>query len=661
MAANCRVGPVVTVMADEPANSNDVEAKASSKRVGATDIFVSYKSEDRPRVLPLVRALEAEGFSVWWDSHIGGGARWRKDIADHLQAARCVIVVWTNRSVGEKGEFVQDEATWAHKRGKYLPVRLDMVLPPLGFGEVQVLPLKGWKGDRADPVFRAVADAVRLQLDDDSSSPFDFDFGKVPASRRGLMIGGATAVVAAIGGWLLLRPAPANARRLAVLPFDDLSPARDQGYFAEGIAEELRAALSRIGLELIGSNSSEAVKKLDLEAAARKLDVAHIVTGSVRRSPSRIRIEAQLVSGSDGVQRWMQSYDRKPGDEIDIQTEIAASVAEELSITLGQAGRKALTLGGTSDAFARDRILLSRKLGRESSASDSLEKRVTLAEEAIARDPRYADAYVEKAIALFALAVNFPSSQSTAQLEDADSSARKAVSLAPKLGTAHFALGRASEGRLDFVGALRHTRHSLELTSEEPDVLARQARSIALLESPEKGLQLAERAIELDPLNSRSYRFKCEVLTLLRRYPQAIEAGLKSRNLAPTYENARIFLGEDYLLAGRPARAIAEYEGLSADTPFRLARLALAAAIGNNSASARQAMADLRQRWEGGVTYQCAEINAQLGDGDGAFAELSNAIQAKDSGLIYLKTDPFLDPIRNDPRFSSLLEQLKFP
>jgi hypothetical protein len=357
----------------------------------------------------------------------------------------------------------------------------------------------------------------------------------------------------------------------------------------------------------------------------------------------------------------MQSYDRKPGDEIDIQTEIAASVAEELSITLGQVGRKVLALGGTADPIAQDRILLSRKLGRESSASDSLERRIALADEAIARDPRYADAYVEKAIALFALAVNFPSSQSAVQLEDADTSARKAVSLAPRLGSAHFALGRSCEGRLDFAGALQHTRHSLELTSEEPDVLARQARSIALLDSPEKGLRLADRAILLDPLNGRSYRYKCEVLTLLRRYPAAIEAGRKARALEPKYENARIFLGDAYLLARQPARAIAEYEGLSVDSPFRLARIAIAAANGGNSVGARQAMADLRLRLGTGASYQYAEINAQLGDVAGAFAELSNAIQAKDSGLIYLKTDPFLDPIRNDPRFSSLLEQLKFP
>src|SRR4029450_5212749 len=90
-------------------------------------------------------------------------------------------------------------------------------------------------------------------------------------SRRALLGGGASAVAAVgVGGWLLLKPTPANAKRIAVLPFADLSPARDQAYFSEGVAEELRAALSRIGLEVIGRNSCDAVKDLDIRKAAAK-------------------------------------------------------------------------------------------------------------------------------------------------------------------------------------------------------------------------------------------------------------------------------------------------------------------------------------------------------------------------------------------------------
>ena len=129
-----------------------------------TDVFVSYKAEDRARLKPLVAALEAEGFSVWWDEQIGAGANWQEEIEQHLDAARCVLVAWTKGSVGGEGHFVRDEARRAHRRRAYVPVCFDPVEPPLGFGEVQAISLKGWKGDPSDPRFRALADAVRQRI-----------------------------------------------------------------------------------------------------------------------------------------------------------------------------------------------------------------------------------------------------------------------------------------------------------------------------------------------------------------------------------------------------------------------------------------------------------------------------------------------------------------
>src|SRR5215212_9835020 len=178
------------------------------------DVFVSYKAEDRARLKPLVAALEAEGFSVWWDAHIGGGANWREDIQKHLDEAKCVIVAWTKRSVGPEGNFVRDEATRAQRRGVYLPVRLDAVEPPLGFGEVQALSLKGWKGDRADPRFQQVADAVRSRVAGEHVPYRPTQHVEGHVSRRAMIAGGAGAVVlAGAGGWFLLKPAPANAKR----------------------------------------------------------------------------------------------------------------------------------------------------------------------------------------------------------------------------------------------------------------------------------------------------------------------------------------------------------------------------------------------------------------------------------------------------------------
>jgi serine/threonine-protein kinase len=300
-------------------------------------VFISYKSEDRARLKPLVAALEAEGFSVWWDQHIGGGTNWREEIETHLDAAKVVIVVWSKKTIGPDGRFVRDEAGQAQEAGHYLPITVDHVRPPLGFREVQALDLSSWKGNRADPRFQVLTDAIRHRLEGRAIEQRSLVVGRVPVSRRAMIVGGVgTAAIVGVGGWALLKPGSAAAsNRIAVMSFSNLSGDPSQAYFSDGIAEELRGALSRVGMQVIGKASSDSVKDLDTEAAAAKLGVANILTGSVRRSPETIRIGAQLVSGKDGVEKWAQAYDRAPGDSIKIQTDIAAQVADALSIALG--------------------------------------------------------------------------------------------------------------------------------------------------------------------------------------------------------------------------------------------------------------------------------------------------------------------------------------
>ncbi len=124
-------------------------------------IFVSYKREDRARVAPLVEGLRTARLTVWWDADIPGGVNWRPTILEHLEASSCVIVVWSAGSVSEAGGFVHEEAARAKARGSLLPVRLDAVAPPLGFGEIQSLDLIGWSGRSDDPRVADIADAAR--------------------------------------------------------------------------------------------------------------------------------------------------------------------------------------------------------------------------------------------------------------------------------------------------------------------------------------------------------------------------------------------------------------------------------------------------------------------------------------------------------------------
>ncbi len=119
-----------------------------------SDVFISYKREDEKRVSRLVKALEDEGFSIWWDRDMAAGNSWQVQIETALRNAKCVVVVWTETSVSPAGDFVRDEARLAESLGTLVPVLLDKVDPPLGFGEIQAVNLKGWRGNRRDPFFR---------------------------------------------------------------------------------------------------------------------------------------------------------------------------------------------------------------------------------------------------------------------------------------------------------------------------------------------------------------------------------------------------------------------------------------------------------------------------------------------------------------------------
>src|SRR5688500_9183756 len=124
------------------------------------ELFISYKREDEGRVGRLVQALERTGLSVWWDRGLPGGADWRQQRQSALDAARCVIVVWTQESVGPSGDFVRDEAGQAKRRGVLIPVLLEKVPLPLGFGEIQAIDLTRWKGNPRDPFFQDLCGAV---------------------------------------------------------------------------------------------------------------------------------------------------------------------------------------------------------------------------------------------------------------------------------------------------------------------------------------------------------------------------------------------------------------------------------------------------------------------------------------------------------------------
>jgi serine/threonine-protein kinase len=628
------------------------------------DVFVSYKAEDRPRIEPLVTALEAEGLTVWWDAHISGGTNWRSDIEEHLDSAKCVIVAWTKRSVGIDGEFVRDEAALAKRRGTYLPVRFDDVEPPLGFREVQAISLKGWRGRPDDTRFLELIAAVQSRIRDDYSPDTARRRTDRQVSRRALIGGGAVVALgaASFGVLQLLRSSRASAS-IAVLPFANLSGDPAQGYFADGIADEIRSALGRLGgLTVIGTASSEAVRNDDARTAAKKLGVANILTGNVRQSSSTIRIAAELIDGRTGADRWSENYDRSPGDSIKIQTDIAANVANALSVALGAAARKAITVGGTANPDAQRLYIQASAIRKASIAQASLQKAMALLDAAVALDPTYADAYARKSAILTTYTGNYLGEKDTpAARTESVRLARTALRIAPNLALGHRALSSAYSATLQIGPAFEELRRARQLAPGDADILAAYSDFTSQLGRAEAALALAEQAIAMDPLNPGAYDERIQVLFDAHRYAQAVNYARDLQRRSPQLFISHQLVADCLSLLGRTAAAQSYYDNAAPDYWHRLTGEGILAARSGDRSTAERVLARMRQLYGDAASTQIGEIYAQLGDEDQAFAALDRAFTFRDAGLVRLRVDPFLDPIRSDRRYTQLLEKLQFP
>jgi serine/threonine-protein kinase len=629
------------------------------------DVFISYKAEDRRRVKPLVEALQAEGFSVWWDAQIGGGDEWRRSIEQQLDGAKCVLVVWSKRSTGPEGRFVRDEASRAMERGVYLPARIDTVRLPLGFGETQALQLAGWRGNRDDDRFQAVLAAVEAVVEGKPRDIGQQRHFEAATSRRAMLAGTgvAAAAVAGVGAWFLFKPASAEASgSIAVLPFANLSSDPGQTYFSDGLTEELRSALSRAGLQVVGRTSSEAVKNADAETAARKLRVANILTGSVRRSPDTIRVSAQLVKGSDGLERWSQDYDRKPGDALTIQSDIAQNVAQALSVALGRSVKAALTAGGTSNAAAQDLYLKAREQLRTGDSEAVYRNAIGLLNSAITLDPKFADAYAWKSLAINYMTGSIAGAPSfDAGYAEAAGIAKQAIALAPNVSAGHVALATAYEFQLKLADALTEYRTAQSLSDVD---IANQLHYVIFLTrigAFGAALDIVRQVQQRDPLNSIAFARAGYVLAYSRRYAEAIDPLRKAIQLAPTISRTHSTVALCLMQLGRTAEAEAEYRKAAPDEIYRLTGEAILFARQGNSEASDRAVERARQIFGDTASYQYAEIYAQRGDKERAFAALDRAWAIHDPGLTTLRVDFFLDPLRSDPRFVALEKRLDFP
>jgi serine/threonine-protein kinase len=546
----------------------------------------------------------------------------------------------------------------------YVPILIDAVDPPLGFGESQAASLRGWKGVRSDHRYQAVLSAVR-RIAGPGSEKETAHVPQTPVSRRAVVAGGVAAVAAAgVGGWALLRPGAAGASdSIAVLPFANLSGDPAQAYFSDGIAEELRSALARLaGLKVAARTSSEMVRDSDAKTAAQKLGVEHIVSGSVRRSPSTIRVSAQLIDGDDGLERWSQTFDRAAGDLLEIQTSIAENVAQALSIELAETTREVLTLGGTDNPAAQD-LYLRANSGRQTDTKEALNDSLGLLNAAIALDPNFAQAHARKGFILNLLAGVYALSSVEAQegYRQALESTNRALAIEPRLASAYATRGSIYRDNQDFTRSLAELERADSLPGRDAHALQIHSLILAQDRRFEEARRKVDLAKSLDPLNPVSFEIEALIDTYSRNYPSAAAAARRSLQLAPERVQPRRILANILVLQGKSREAKAQYAKLEPTDYRRLTGEAMIAARAGDRAGAMDKLHAMERRYGDAALYQYGQIYAQLGMNDEAISALRAALGTRDPGMAHIQVDPFLDPVRRDPRFAEIVKRMNFP
>jgi len=460
---------------------------------------------------------------------------------------------------------------------------------------------------------------------------------------------------------------------IAVLPFDDLSPAHDQEYFSDGVAGEILNALSRVeGLRVPGRASSFWFKgrHADPPEIARKLGVTHLLEGNVRRSGPKIRIDAEVIRAADGSRIWAQTFNREQADIFAIQDEIAHAVVQALKIRLlpGQTEAVAATRPTTPEAYRL--YLLGRHLDARSTPED-VAASVKALHEAVRLAPTFvpARAWLIRATAdLYDVGPVDPSRGTDPEFsprvpEEALRSADVLVAQAPGEPEA-FAL----RGHLRAVffsrwsDALDDYEKALALSPNDATALLGRGRALASVGRLTEGREVVRRVVGLEPLMPEAYQWLGTLQAASGDLDGAVVTYRRGLEIDPSQPYLLRELGFALLLQGKAEEALAL---LSRNTIewIRFTGQALAEHTLGHEAASRAAIAKIRAREQFDIFthFQLAQIHAWRGENDAAFQELERAFASHDAGLAHLRYEPFLKGLRADPRYAALTRKIGLP
>ena len=497
--------------------------------------------------------------------------------------------------------------------------------------------------------------------------------GYISHTMRFALLGACVLVAFSVGGYLGVRyfwsrgPAPAERAMLAVLPFENLTGDPDQEYFSDGLTEEMITQLGRLDPRQLGviartsamsyKHSSKAVDQI-----GRELGVNYILEGSARREGGRVRVTAQLILVRDQSHVWAAEYDREMQSVLQLQSEVADAIGNEVRLKLAPAQRVHLANSTVVNPEAYEAYLKGRYFIEKWTEEGTRVGREYF-EQAIQKDPNYALAYAGLADSYVWGRAGLPPEEA---LRRARAAATKALQLDSTLGEPHAALAQVRfVNDWDWADADAEFKRATELNPNDTNALHMYSHYLLSMGRIDESLIVSKRALEHDPVSpTMQLHLGFHYLTA-RQYDLAIPQYLKVQQTDPSLPDAHNQLAVAYRQKGMFDQSVAEYlqvESLLGMAPEQIAELKAAYARSGMRGFWLTVLEFAETSEQNRISpYQIASYCTMLNKKDEAFEWLEKAYTTHDSGLVAIKTDSDFDNLHSDKRFSDLLSRMKLP
>jgi serine/threonine protein kinase/TolB-like protein len=451
-------------------------------------------------------------------------------------------------------------------------------------------------------------------------------------------------------------PVSGGPRSVAVMPFVDLSPQRDQEYFTIGLTEELVNSLARLPDLRVAAyklNQTEGTR-IDVRTIGGQMHVGTMLEGSVTKAGTRVRIRVKLTKLPDGYTLWSESYDRTLDDIFAVQDDIARSVAAALQVTL--LARNRATGPGNPEAY---NLVLQAQYLRSKGGRDAYVRALELLQRAGTVDPGNARVFAEMSRLYFARASD---GGSDADYGESWKAATHAVELDPLLADAHQALGWFSMSKnWDWTAADGSFKRALALEPRNVRALRSAAALAGAVGRFDEAITLGERATELEPTNAQIYYNLCIHQRKGGQLDAALLSGRKALELDPLLPQVRFQIGAIHLIKGDIADAVREFQQ-ETDETSRARGFAMAYYSAGRSSESDRHLRELVAEHQDDAAREIAQVYAWRDEKDKAFEWLDRAYAQRDIGLAELKGEQLFRNLFRDSRWAAFLkEKLKMP